>query len=656
MRTKNAKKNNKLRSLCPFIDATGIMRVGGRLENSEFSYDKKHPIIVPYGSELAKWIIDEAHKRVMHGGNQLTLSQIRHTYWLLGAKRAVKAYINKCIICHRFRAKATRQLMGSLPSSRTRVVEKPFTNTGTDLAGPIKMKMTTGRGQRTQKGYIVLFICMSTRAVHIEAVSDQSAEAFIAAFNRFVARRGNVQVVYSDNGTNFVAANKILQLENEQAMVDYNMEIKNSLAVTGTKFKFNPPSAPWFGGIWERHIGSIKYHLKRVIGDRILTFEELTTVLAQIEACINSRPMTPLSDNPNDLEVLTPGHFLVGNALTAPVEANRLDVPINRLHRWELCCRLKQEFWSKWTNEYLSQLQSRSKWTEKKENLQVGDMVLLMDEVNAPLRWPLARVTKVYPARDDLVRVVDIKTRGKTLKRPVGKLALLPIDREQRAPITENQNAKTQNTQDEGKKTILAACTLVKRGKEECNAKRAEKPKLSKIQQIFMMILCLVALFGQARAMDEPFKVEKLPDNTWLYAEKCEKVIMQNGVWNMFTHINLGEHHEEINQLHQMTHKLEKICEKRKEITNEQSACDQVKEYVDEKLNELNTIYTAINMEMNTREKRGPVMVAGLMGMIVGILGTSVWNKFMNGESVHSDELMEKEISLIQAMPKKWVK
>lgn len=495
-------KKSKIKSLNPFIDGHGILRVGGRLENSDFGFDKKHPIILPYGSRLAQWIIDDAHKNLMHGGNQLTLAQIRHRYWIPGAKRAVKMQINRCITCHRFRAKATQQLMGSLPGVRTKIVQKVFTNTGTDLAGPIRMKMSTGRGQKIQKGYIVLFIYMSTRAVHIEAVSDLTAEAFITAFNRFVARRGNVSRVYSDNGSNFVLANKILQLESEQAIKDYNIKIKTGLSQMGTKFYFNPPSARWFSGIWERHIGSIKYHLKRTVGERILTFEEITTVLLQIEACIEfMRPMTPLSESPTDLEVITPGHFLVGDALTAPLETNRMDVPVNRLNRWELCCRLKQEFWQKWTNDYLTQLQGRSKWTEKSRNLEIGDMVLLMDEVNAPLRWPLARVTKIFPARDGLVRVVEIRSNGKIYKRPIGKLALLPIEKSNAGETDETpQNAIKPKGETGGETeptTIISACTIIDKNCDQKQIKTAGTRKVSPKFGIKSVLMCSI-IFGFA--------------------------------------------------------------------------------------------------------------------------------------------------------------
>lgn len=152
-------KESRLKPLYPFIDSDGSLRVGGRLQNSEFNYDKKHPIIIPYGCKLAQLIIDDAHRKTMHEGNQLTLSQVRHEYWILAAKRAVKTYINNCVKCHRFRQNNSNQLMGSLPSARTKITHRAFTNTGTDLCGPIHLKIQKARGSVTKKGYIVIFVC-----------------------------------------------------------------------------------------------------------------------------------------------------------------------------------------------------------------------------------------------------------------------------------------------------------------------------------------------------------------------------------------------------------------------------------------------------------------------------------------------------------------
>lgn len=391
---KTLTKDSRLSSLYPFLDAAGVLRVGGRLQNSEFSYNKKHPIIIPYGCHLTRLIIDDAHKKTLHGGNQLTLCQIRHEFWILSAKRAVKTFINNCVTCHRLKKTSACQLMGNLPATRTKIVEKSFTYTGTDLCGPIHLRMMSARGVKTQKGYIVIFICFATRAIHIEIVVDLSAESFIAAFRRFIGRRGHVLHLYCDNGTNFVGANNILKLENEQAIKDFNIKIEEKLATMNTQFHFNPALSPWMGGLWERGVGSIKHHLKRTIGDRVLTYEELSTVLIQIEAILNSRPITPMTENPEDLDVLSPGHFLVGGALTAPIEPNILEVKENRLSKWQLCTRMKQEFWNKWSNEYISNLQVRTKWKNEQENLKEGDMVLIKEENTAPLHWPVGRVKK----------------------------------------------------------------------------------------------------------------------------------------------------------------------------------------------------------------------------------------------------------------------
>lgn len=426
VKNREVSKTSKLRTLYPFTDEHGILRVGGRLQNSEFDFNKKHPIIIPYGCKLMELIIDDAHKRVLHGGNQLTLAQIRHEFWIVSAKRAVKKYINGCVTCHRFRKMDSNQLMGNLPAARTKIVPKAFTCTGVDLCGPINLKIMKARGVTTQKSYIVIFICMSTRAIHIEIVTDLTAEAFIASFKHFVGRRGNVAHLYSDNGTNFVGANGILMLESEQAMNEYNVTIQKELANLRTRFHFNPSLSPWFGRIWERGVGSIKYHLKRTIKDQILTYEQLSTILIQIEAILNSRPIAPLSENPEDLETLTPGHFLVGTALTAPVEPNLGNIRENRLSDWQLCVRLKQQFWEKWSNDYITQLQLRHKWKNAQENLAVGDLVLVKEENTPPMHWPLGRVVKIFPGKDGLVRVVEVFTKGKIYKRPIVKLAPLP--------------------------------------------------------------------------------------------------------------------------------------------------------------------------------------------------------------------------------------
>lgn len=157
---------------------------------------------------------------------------------------------------------------------------------------------------------VAIFICLATKAIHIEVVSDLTSEAFIAALKRMIGRRGAVTHLFSDNGTNFVGANKIFRAEYQAFKRKYNDEMTTELTKLGTEWHFIPPSAPHFGGLWEAGVKSIKHHLKRVIGDVKLTYEEMTTILCQIEGCLNSRPLFPISEDPDDLQILTPGPFL----------------------------------------------------------------------------------------------------------------------------------------------------------------------------------------------------------------------------------------------------------------------------------------------------------------------------------------------------------
>ena len=219
--------------------------------------------------------------------------------------------------------------MGSLPASRLQP-SRPFLKSGVDYAGPLMLRTAKGRGHKSYKGYIAVFVCLCTKAVHLEVVSDLTSSTFIASFRRFVSRRGHCAELLSDNGTTFRGADGELQSLFKAASAFYG-EVSATLAMDGTKWSFIPPYSPHFGGLWEAAVKSAKYHLRRVIGDHTLTYEETATLLCQVEACLNSRPLTPMSDDPSDLTSLTPGHFLVGEPLISIPEPNCANMSVHGL-------------------------------------------------------------------------------------------------------------------------------------------------------------------------------------------------------------------------------------------------------------------------------------------------------------------------------------
>ncbi|XP_025407041.1 uncharacterized protein LOC112680990 [Sipha flava] len=284
--------------------------------------------------------------------------------------------------------------MGDLPGDRVQP-GRAFFKCGIDFTGPFLIKSSTSRKSPIIKTYACIFVCLSTKAVHIEAVSDLTTKAFLNALNRFFDRRGKSAVIYSDNATNFVGANRKLK-EVHQLFQSKQEELQRHFTNVGVKWIFIPPHLSLFGGLWEAAVKSMKILLGRVIGEAHLTYEEWCTVLTRDEACLNSRLLTTLSSDPSDPSPLTPGHFLIGDSLTASPK-DITATPVNRLTRWRRVTHYSQQLWRRWSKEYLCQLQERSKWSkEKGPKLNVGTVVLVKDDNLPPLQWRLGVVNHVF--------------------------------------------------------------------------------------------------------------------------------------------------------------------------------------------------------------------------------------------------------------------
>ncbi|XP_058447634.1 uncharacterized protein LOC131428013 [Malaya genurostris] len=368
-----------LRWYNPGVAKDCLIRLGGRLNHSHESEDTKHPIALPSHHRLTRMLMKHYHERLLHAGPQL----------LLSVDTAIHGGI------------AIRQ--------------------GNSVAPVLKDRSRLLRADLPET-------CTQTGNIHMELVSDLTTDRFLQALRRFIARRGKCTDLYSDNGTNFVGArNRIQELLSLLKGNRHCEQVTKFCLEEGIQWHFSPPSAPHFGGLWEAAVRSAKHHLLRVIGDNPVTPEDMNTLLVQIEGCLNSRPLTAASEDPRDLEPLTPAHFLVGSSLHALPEPSYQDIPINRLKQWQLMQRKLHEFWTRWRREYLSQLQGRVKRWRPPVKIEVGKLVIIKDDNQPPFRWKMGRILKLHPGDDDVVRVVTLKTTTGLLTRPVEKVCLLPI-------------------------------------------------------------------------------------------------------------------------------------------------------------------------------------------------------------------------------------
>ena len=416
---------SQLRALSPFMDEAGVIRVGGRISKSTFGYDKIHPILIPKKGVFSKLLFEQYHRDLCHAGPQMLLYTIREKFWPLGGRDIARRTVFECVRCFRAKPRFQNPLMGELPNYRI-TVSLPFTNVGVDYAGPYFLRDRKGRGAKYFKGYICLFICLATKAVHIEVVSDLTTEAFLACLHRFTSRRGIPSMIMSDNGRTFVGAARELNELYEFFRLNSGY-IENAASSKKINWKFIPAYSPHFG-IWEAGIKSCKHHLSRIAKDAKLTFEQLTTLTAQIEAILNSRPLVPMSSDPADLRALTPAHFLIGHTLVQPLEADLTNVKETRLSHFERIQQLAQHFWTRWQMEYISELQSRTKWRDNKFQLQLNSLVIIKDEHAPSTKWMLGRVVQLHPGSDKICRVATVKTASGDIKRSFSKLCVLPIE------------------------------------------------------------------------------------------------------------------------------------------------------------------------------------------------------------------------------------
>ena len=414
-------KSSALASLDPEIQG-GLLVVGGRLRNARIPQKAKHQMILLKDHHVSTLLIRNIHGKVKHQGCNHELSELRQKFWFVNARVAVKSVIRKCVVCKKYQARAASQKMADLPASRVKPDEPAFSRTGMDYFGPFDVR----QGRTTRKRYGVVFTCLNSRAVHLEVAESLDTSSCMDAVRRFIARRGNVKEIFSDNGTNLVSTNKELKQslqELNQEHISYHMHRQN------IDWHFNPPTASHQGGIWERQIRTIRKILCAILNEQNMKSyrndEHLRTFMCEVERTINSRPLTRVSDEANDLDVITPNDLLLLNntATFPPGVFNEKELYSKR--RWRQMQYMADIFWKRWTREYLPDLHKRQKWLQSKKNIQTGDIVLIVDDHAPRNSWPMGLVQDTHEDGQGLVRSAKIKTKTTVLTRPVTKLCVL---------------------------------------------------------------------------------------------------------------------------------------------------------------------------------------------------------------------------------------
>ena len=398
-----------------FSDGDKIWRCKGRLGNANLPYCTKYPALLPKHHHLTVLIIRDAHVRVMHNGVKETLTQVRSKYWVIQGRQIVRQVLLKCSICRRYEG-SLQPAPQPPPLPQFRIQEEPaFTCCGVDFAGPLFVK-TQGLVAE-KKVWICLYTCSVVRAVHLDLVPNMTADAFLQSFRRFTARRGFPRRMVLDNGKTFKSADKIIR------SVLTHPDVKQYSSSIGLQWYFNLEKAPWWGGLFERMIKSMKRCLRKTVGRAKLSYDELLTTLAEVEMILNSRPLSYISSDDSE-EPLTPSHLVMGrrvlNLLDYVLCYNEdEDFTVSRdvlTKRMKHLSRVLSHFWKRWRDEYLLLLRDchrYSKGSEVTRELSQGDIMLMRDDGKPRGFRNLVRVEGTIRGADGLVRGATIRVPSK---------------------------------------------------------------------------------------------------------------------------------------------------------------------------------------------------------------------------------------------------
>ncbi|XP_067627808.1 uncharacterized protein [Eurosta solidaginis] len=412
-------KSSAIYQLTPFLDVDSLLKVNGRIDAAYcLPVTARRPVILPHYHQVTRLIMKQYHCRVHHQNDSLTINEMRQRFWVTRARALLKSIKKECPKCIFNNAKPATPRMGQLSSDRLTPYVRPFSYSGVDYCGPFFVTI----GRRKEKRWVALFTCLTMRAVHLEVADELSTDAFILCLRNFVNRRGVPIKIRSDNGTNFVGAQR--ELKQEESLFDFK-GIEGEMSQRNIQW-VNCPANPPEGGCWERLVQCVKRLLQRVLLQEAPRLETFRSVLIEAENIVNSRPLTELPITPHEDEPLTPNHFLLGclNSTQMPSQAEEKTC---LRKQWRIAKNLKDRLWKRWTVEYLPQLLRRSKWRAEVPPLKPGQLVIVCDSARPRSQWERGRITEVFVAKDGQVRTAAVSTSSGVIRRPTSKLAALEV-------------------------------------------------------------------------------------------------------------------------------------------------------------------------------------------------------------------------------------
>ena len=395
-------EKGELKTFSPFKDSDGIVRVGGRVDKALVSYETRHPALLRREHWISLLITRQVHQ-CGHSAVAATVAKTRRRFWILKAHDLAKSVKFRCVFCREMQAKADSQVMAELPVCRLAPFTPPFYYTSCDYFGPYHVKV--GRN-KTTKYYGVTFTCLNTRAVHLELAVDSSTMEFIQVLRRFFSVRGQPSLMISDNGSQFIGAERLLK----ELIKGWDIEkLREFSAEKGIKWQFTTPASPHQNGCAEALVKSCKMALKKAIGEQVLTPFELYTCLLEVTNLVNQRPSGRIPNDPDDGSYLCPNDILLGRSSSHVPQGPFRETKNPRL-RVEFVQKIVDSFWKRWTRDVFPSLIPRKKWNAEKRNVRVDDFVIVQTPNAIRGNWHIGRIVDVYPGQDGKVRNVRVKT------------------------------------------------------------------------------------------------------------------------------------------------------------------------------------------------------------------------------------------------------